>query len=85
MRSSTIGKRGKLGSKCRLNSVVIMDDVVIGDNCSLQNTVIGPGAKLGNNCSLTDCQVGPGTQIPAMTKEKGEVFMAGDVHADEML
>jgi translation initiation factor eIF-2B subunit gamma len=75
MKSSTVGKSCYLGDMCRLNNVIIMDNVSIGENCSLQNTLIGYGAKLGKNCSLNDCQVGPGTELPAGTKEKEESFM----------
>jgi len=76
MRASTIGAKCQVGAKCRLNGVVVMDNVTIGENCSLQNTVIASGAVLGNNCSLSDCQVGPKRTIDAQTKEKGEAFVA---------
>lgn len=71
-RSTTIGRRSKLSSNCRLNNVVVMDDVSIGENCVIQNSIIGAGCTIGEKCSLNDCQVAPGKTVPAMTKEKGE-------------
>ncbi|KAG7347973.1 mannose-1-phosphate guanylyltransferase [Nitzschia inconspicua] len=85
MKSTTVGANCQLGDKCRLNNVVIMDNAIIGEGCSLQNTIIGHGAKVGNNCSLSDCQVGPGMEIPSSTKEKGEMFMVGDVMEEEIM
>jgi NDP-sugar pyrophosphorylase family protein len=87
MKSSIVGASCQLGSKCRLNNVIIMDNVTIGENCSLQNTILGSGVVLGNNCSLNDCQVGPGKAMPMGTKEKGESFMVGEdiAAAAEML
>lgn len=85
MKCCTVGGSCFLGDKCRLNNVVIMDNVTIGEGCSLQNTIIGYGAKLGDNCSLNDCQVGPGMNIPSGTKEKGESFMVGDAIEDILL
>jgi translation initiation factor eIF-2B subunit gamma len=86
MKSSTVGKHCRLGDKCRLHNVVIMDGASIGEGCSLQNTIVGHGAQIGNNCSLNDCQVGPGMVLPPSTKEKGESFMVGDVmDSDDIL
>jgi NDP-sugar pyrophosphorylase family protein len=74
-KSSCVGRRCKLGDKCRLNNVVIMDDVTVGDNAILQNTIIGAGCKIGDNCNLNDCQVSPGKMIPNGTKAKSESFL----------
>jgi len=71
-RSSTIGRRSKLSDKCRLNNVVVMDDVTIGESCVIQNSIIGSGCVIAEKCSLNDCQVAPGKTVPPMTKEKGE-------------
>jgi translation initiation factor eIF-2B subunit gamma len=71
-RSSTIGRRSKLGDRCKLNNVVVMDDVTIGENCVIQNSIIGAGCVIGEKCSLNDCQVAPGKAVPPLTKEKGE-------------
>jgi NDP-sugar pyrophosphorylase family protein len=76
LKGSVIGYRSQLGDKCRLNNVIIMNDVVIGENTILQNSIIGTGCRVGENCNLNDCQVAPGKVIPAMTKEKGESFTA---------
>lgn len=73
-KSSTVGRKTKLGLKCRLNNVVVMDNVTVGDNCVLQNSILGAGCTIGENCNLNDCQVGPGKTIPSGTKEKGESF-----------
>eukprot|EP00522_Entomoneis_paludosa_P014964 CAMPEP_0172455496 /NCGR_PEP_ID=MMETSP1065-20121228/12092_1 /TAXON_ID=265537 /ORGANISM="Amphiprora paludosa, Strain CCMP125" /LENGTH=592 /DNA_ID=CAMNT_0013207957 /DNA_START=41 /DNA_END=1819 /DNA_ORIENTATION=+ len=73
-KSAVVGRNCKLGSKCRLNSVILLDNVTLGDQVSLQNTVIGKGAVLGDNCSLNDCQVAPGKKIVSGTKAKSEVF-----------
>mmetsp|Transcript_34694 Transcript_34694/g.70156 ORF Transcript_34694/g.70156 Transcript_34694/m.70156 type:complete len:257 (+) Transcript_34694:1353-2123(+) len=75
LKSSTVGKGTKLGSRCRLNNVVIMDGASVGDNCILQNSVVGAGCVIGENCNLNDCQVAPGAEVPSLTKEKGESFM----------
>jgi UDP-3-O-[3-hydroxymyristoyl] glucosamine N-acyltransferase len=77
-KSSCVGRRCKLGDKCRLNNVVIMDDVTVGDNAILQNTIIGAGCKIGDNCNLNDCQVSPGKIIPSGTKAKSESFVLDD-------
>jgi NDP-sugar pyrophosphorylase family protein len=74
-KSSCVGRRCNLGDKCRLNNVVIMDDVTVGDNAILQNTIIGAGCKIGDNCNLNDCQVSPGKVIPSGTKAKSESFL----------
>lgn len=71
-RSTTVGRLSKLSAKCRLNNVVVMDNVSIGENCVIQNSIIGAGCKIDEKCSLNDCQVAPGKLVPAMTKEKGE-------------
>lgn len=73
-KSAAVGRRCRLGTKCRLNNVVIMDDVTLGDNCILQNSIIGTGCTIGNNCSLNDCQVAPGKELPSGEKAKGESF-----------
>jgi NDP-sugar pyrophosphorylase family protein len=78
-KSSCVGRRCKLGDKCRLNNVVIMDDVTVGDNAILQNTIIGAGCKIGDNCNLNDCQVSPGMIIPSGTKAKSESFVLDDI------
>lgn len=75
LKSSTVGKGTKLGSRCRLNNVVIMDGASVGDHCILQNSVLGAGCVIGENCNLNDCQVAPGAEVPSLTKEKGESFM----------
>jgi len=80
---STVGRRTKLGSKCRLNNVVVMDDVTVGDNCILQNSILGAGCSVGDNCNLNDCQVAPGATIPSGTKEKGESFFEDETAHDE--
>jgi NDP-sugar pyrophosphorylase family protein len=77
-KSSCVGRRCKLGDKCRLNNVVIMDDVAVGDNAILQNTIIGAGCKIGDNCNLNDCQISPGKIIPSGTKAKSESFVLDD-------
>ena len=74
-KASTIGRRSKLSAKCRLNNVVVMDDVTVRDNCILQNSILGAGCTIGENCNLNDCQVAPGKVVPAGTKEKGESLM----------
>jgi len=74
VKSSTIGRRSKLGSRCRLNNVVVMDDVTIGENCVLQNSILGSGSVIGDNCNLNECQVGPKYIVPAGTKSKDESF-----------
>lgn len=80
-KSSCVGRRCKLGDKCRLNNVVIMDDVTVGDNAILQNTIIGAGCKIGDNCNLNDCQVSPGMIIPSGTKAKSESFVLDDMES----
>jgi translation initiation factor eIF-2B subunit gamma len=74
----TIGRNCKIGSKCKLNNVVVMDDVVLGDNCLLQNCVVGTASKLGDGCHLNDCQVAPNTVVASGTKEKGEALVSDD-------
>lgn len=74
-RSSTIGRRSKVSDRCKLNNVVVLDDVLIGENCVIQNSIIGSGCVLGEKCSLNDCQVSTGVIVPPMTKEKGESFI----------
>eukprot|EP00978_Attheya_sp_CCMP212_P006795 scaffold15802_cov54-Attheya_sp.AAC.3 len=75
VKASAVGRRSKLGTKCRLNNVIVMDDVTVGENCVLQNSVLGTGSIVGDNCNLNDCQVGPGATVPSGTKEKGDSFM----------
>jgi translation initiation factor eIF-2B subunit gamma len=73
-KSACVGRRCKLGNKCRLNNVVIMDDVSFGDNVILQNSIVGSGCKIGDNCNLNDCQIAPGKEIPSGEKAKGESY-----------
>ena len=73
-KSACIGRDCKLGAKCRLNNVVIMDGCSIGDNVILQNSIVGPNCRIGDNCNLNDCQVAPGKDISSGEKAKGESF-----------
>jgi translation initiation factor eIF-2B subunit gamma len=73
-KSTSVGRNCKLGAKCRLNNVVIMDDVTIGENVILQNSIVGPKVTIGDNCNLNDCQVASGKEIPTGEKAKGETF-----------
>lgn len=82
-KSVSIGRYCKIGSKCKLNNVVIMDDVILGDNCLLQNCVVGTSSKLGDSCHLNDCQVAPQTVVASGTKEKGEALVSDDQDDDE--
>mmetsp|Transcript_23200 Transcript_23200/g.35825 ORF Transcript_23200/g.35825 Transcript_23200/m.35825 type:complete len:92 (-) Transcript_23200:180-455(-) len=75
IKNSTIGRRVKIGIKCKLNNVVIMDDVDVGNETILQNTVVSAGCIIGDNCNLNDCQIGPGAQVEAFTKVKGEAIV----------
>jgi UDP-3-O-[3-hydroxymyristoyl] glucosamine N-acyltransferase len=75
-KASVVGRHCQLGTNCRLNNVVLHDDVVVGDQAMLQNTIVGHHAVIGDNCSLNDCQVGANVSIPSGTKAKGEAFMA---------
>ena len=74
LKSTSVGRNCKLGNKCRLNNVVIMDDVTIGDNVILQNSIVGYGCSIGDNCNLNDCQVASGFKISSGEKAKGESF-----------
>jgi NDP-sugar pyrophosphorylase family protein len=74
LRNSTIGKRVKIGVKCKLNNCVVMDDVVIGDGCVLQNTVVCWGAKVMEKCNLDNCIVAGGAEASAGTKLKNETI-----------
>jgi translation initiation factor eIF-2B subunit gamma len=73
-KSVSVGRNCKLGTKCRLNNVVLLDDVTVGDNTILQNTVVGRSCVIGENCNLNDCQVPDNKTIRAGTKEKGVDF-----------
>ena len=75
LKASIVGRGCRLGNKCRLNNVILMDGVQLGDNVVLQNTIVGPAATIGDNCSLNDCQVAAGMQVASGTKEKGEVLV----------
>jgi carbonic anhydrase/acetyltransferase-like protein (isoleucine patch superfamily) len=77
-KSSIVGRYCKVGTKCRLNNVILFDHVTLGDNCIVQNTIIGPGAVIGDNCSLNDCQVAPSKVVAAGTKHKGEALLLDD-------
>jgi NDP-sugar pyrophosphorylase family protein len=74
-KASVVGRHCQLGTNCRLNNVVLHDDVVVGDQTMLQNTIVGHHAVIGDNCSLNDCQVGANVSVPSGTKAKGEAFM----------
>ncbi|CAB9512992.1 Translation initiation factor [Seminavis robusta] len=74
IKSTSVGRNCKLGAKCRLNNVVLMDDVTIGNNVTLQNTIVGAKSTIGDNCSFNDCQVAPGVTVPSGEKAKGETF-----------
>jgi NDP-sugar pyrophosphorylase family protein len=76
--STVVGSNCTLGAKCRLNNVVLMDEVVVGDNTILQNTIVGRGSIIGENCNLNDCQLAPHSKLPAGTKKKSEAFLEGD-------
>lgn len=73
-KSASVGYNCKLGKKCSLKNVVIMDDVTLGVNVTLQNSIIGKGCTIGDNCSLNDCQLAPGKNLPSGEKAKGESF-----------
>ena len=73
-KSTIVGRNCTLGSKCRLNNVILLDGATLGDQVSLQNTIVGRGATIGDNCSLNDCQVAPGKEVPTGTKAKGEAL-----------
>jgi translation initiation factor eIF-2B subunit gamma len=75
LKSCVVGRRCQIGTKCRLNNVVLMDDVVIGENTILQNSIVSRHSVIGENCNLNDCQVGPNQMIAPLTKEKGETFL----------
>ena len=75
IKNSTVGRNTKIGEKCKLNNVVIMDNVTIGNETILQNTIVSAGALIGSNCNLNDCQVGPYTEVPPLTKVKGEAIV----------
>lgn len=77
-KTTVIGKNCRLGNKCRLNNVVLMDDCTVGNNTILQNTIVGANCEIGDNCNLNDCQVVGGSKIPDGTKKKAEAFMEGD-------
>lgn len=72
IKSSTIGRGVVIGKGCRLNNVVVHDNVTIGENCVLQNSNISQGSVIGSNCNLNDCQVGLNAEVPTGTKAKGE-------------
>eukprot|EP00591_Stephanopyxis_turris_P007127 CAMPEP_0195531802 /NCGR_PEP_ID=MMETSP0794_2-20130614/36353_1 /TAXON_ID=515487 /ORGANISM="Stephanopyxis turris, Strain CCMP 815" /LENGTH=752 /DNA_ID=CAMNT_0040663735 /DNA_START=10 /DNA_END=2265 /DNA_ORIENTATION=+ len=76
IKSSTVGSYSTLGTKCRLNNVVLMNNVSVGDNCILQNSVISDGCKIGDGVNLNDVQVGPGAVVDSGTKVKGETITA---------
>ena len=78
-KATVIGKDCQIGSKCRLNNVVLLDHVHVADNTILQNTVVAQGAKIGEHCSLNACQVGPDKVVPAGTKGKEETFLVDDL------
>jgi NDP-sugar pyrophosphorylase family protein len=80
--TTVVGTNCTLGHKCRLNNVVLMDDVVVGDTTILQNTIVGRGSVIGENCNLNDCQLAPHSKLPAGTKKKGEAFLEGDFAAN---
>lgn len=73
-KSASVGNNCKLGTKCRLNNVIIFDDVTIGDNVILQNSIVANGCTIGDNCNLNDCQLAPGNSLPSGEKAKGESF-----------
>ena len=72
--SSTIGRNVKIGEKCRLNNVIIMDGVTIGDNCVIQHSILCDKCVIEKNCNLNECQVKKEVVIKSQTKEKGESF-----------
>lgn len=74
IKSSTIGRGVVIGRGCRLNNVVVHDNVTIGENCILQNSNISQGSIIGSNCNLNDCQVGLNAEVPTGTKAKGDSF-----------
>jgi len=74
LRSTMVGRNCKIGNKCRLNNVIIMDNATLGDNVVLQNSIIGPSCTIGNNCSLNDCQMASGFEMSSGEKAKGETF-----------
>jgi hypothetical protein len=77
-KSTIVGRYCKVGHKCRLNNVILFDNVTLGDNCIIQNTIIGPSAVIGDNCSLNDCQVAPSKVVASGTKHKGEALLLDD-------
>jgi len=74
LKSTSVGRNCKLGAKCRLNNVVVMDGAIIGDNVILQNSIVGSGCRIGDNCNFNDCQFAPGKEIPSGEKAKGDAF-----------
>lgn len=74
---STIGAGSKLGAKCRLNNVIVMNGVTVGENCVIQNSILASNCTIGENCNLNDCQVPAGKHVPPATREKGESFVDG--------
>ncbi|GKY96701.1 hypothetical protein MPSEU_000629600 [Mayamaea pseudoterrestris] len=77
LKGSVIGANCRIADKCRVNNVIVLDNVVIGENSILQNSVLGADCQIGENCNLNDCQVAAGRVIVAGTKEKGESFTIG--------
>jgi len=74
IKSAIIGRRAKIGLKCRLNNVVIGDDCEVGDDASIQNSILGKGCKVGEKCHLNDCQVANNRVVEAGTDAKEEAF-----------